>query len=373
MSGDDAESDGGEGLASAIEALVPPLLDALDALRFAARHLHPLHLASVAAAVARTDAPVRDALAGLHAPRWPARLHWLRTGLERAAGATVRGLEGLRVAGETGDTGSAWRSLRYYAEACDALWPLVRVSPVVSRFFLDDAGRGDEALLDRIDGAEATGGGAEVLHVDNVRGTRGGYSLFLPAVADGAAPAPLVVALHGGRGHGSVFLWNWLPAARAAGCILVAPTATGATWALQGADADTPNLLRILGEVRVRRPFDGRRVLLTGMSDGGTFCWVTGLQGGTPFTHLAPFSASFHPLLVEFADAQRLRGLPVHIVHGAQDWMFPPEVAHGAAEALRRAGADVVHREIADLPHCFATDQTGPVLRWFLGGAVSAR
>jgi phospholipase/carboxylesterase len=361
MSGDDAESDGGEGLASAIEALVPPLLDALDALRFAARHLHPLHLASVAAAVARTDAPVRDALAGLHAPRWPARLHWLRTGLERAAGATVRGLEGLRVAGETGDTGSAWRSLRYYAEACDALWPLVRVSPVVSRFFLDDAGRGDEALLDRIDGAEATGGGAEVLHVDNVRGTRGGYSLFLPAVADGAAPAPLVVALHGGRGHGSVFLWNWLPAARAAGCILVAPTATGAT-------RGPPR-----GDRRAPRPFDGRRVLLTGMSDGGTFCWVTGLQGGTPFTHLAPFSASFHPLLVEFADAQRLRGLPVHIVHGAQDWMFPPEVAHGAAEALRRAGADVVHREIADLPHCFATDQTGPVLRWFLGGAVSAR
>lgn len=365
MSGD-AESEGGEGLAAAIEALVPPLLDAVDALRFAARHLHPLHLASVAAAVAPVEPPVRDAVAGLHAPHWPARLHWLRDGLDRAAEATVRGLAGLRVAGETGDTASAWRSLRCYAEACEALWPLVRVSPVVSRFFLDDAGRTDEALLDRIETAEATGAGAEVLHVDNARGTRGGYSLFLPAVADGAAPAPLVMALHGGRGHGNVFLWNWLPAARAAGCILVAPTATGATWALQGPDDDTPNLMRILDEVRARRPFDACRVLLTGMSDGGTFCWVTGLQGGTPFTHLAPFSASFHPLLVEFADAERLRGLPVHIVHGVHDWMFPPEVAQGAAQTLRRAGADVVHREIADLPHTFATEQTGPVLRWFL-------
>jgi len=354
---------------AAIGALVPPLLDGLDALRRAARHLHPLLLGQIATAVAPAERPLRDGLAALHAPVWPDRLHWLREALDRAAQPALRAFDGLRAAGDTGDTTAAWRSLRLYAEACDALWPIARISPAVSRFFLDDASRRDEALLDRIERAEAAGAGAEVDHVGNARGSRGGYSLFLPAAAD-RAPPPLVVALHGGRGHGNVFIWSWLPAARAAGCILVAPTATGATWALQGPDDDTPNLMRILDEVRARRPFDARRVLLTGMSDGGTFCWVTGLQAATPFTHLAPFSGSFHPLLVEFADAQRLRGLPVHIVHGAQDWMFPPEVARGAAEALRRVGADVVHREIADLPHTFATDQTGPVLRWFLDGVA---
>src|SRR3546814_6823890 len=114
----------------------------------------------------------------------------------------------------------------------------------------------------------------------------------------------------------------------------------------------------IMAEVRARRPFDERRVLLTGMSDGGTFCWVSGLLADSPFTHLAPFSASFHPMLLAFADPARIRGLPVHIVHGAHDWMFPPEVAREAAQALDAAGARVVHREIPDLPHSFATDET---------------
>src|SRR3546814_19642875 len=69
----------------------------------------------------------------------------------------------------------------------------------------------------------------------------------------------------------------------------------------------------IMAEVRARRPFDERRVLLTGMSDGGTFCWVSGLLADSPFTHLAPFSASFHPMLLAFADPARIRGLPVQI------------------------------------------------------------
>ena len=36
---------------------------------------------------------------------------------------------------------------------------------------------------------------------------------------------------------------------------------------------------------------DPARLLLTGMSDGGTFCYVAGLERGSPFTHLAPVAA----------------------------------------------------------------------------------
>lgn len=357
----------GQALLRAIEGLIPPLLDGLDALRFAARHLHPLHLAQLAAAVMPTERPLREGLAAFRQPVWPPRLRDLHDRLDGAAEAALQAFDGLRSAGETGETGAAWRSLRLYADACDLLWPVARLSPPVSRFFLDDAARRDAALAARVDAAEEQAADCGVFHIDNDRGSRGGWSLFLPAhpPVDAPEPPPLIVALHGGRGHGRVFLWSWLPAARAAGAMLIAPTATGTTWALQGEDGDTPNLLRILREAAARRPFDPKRVLLTGMSDGGTFCWVTGLLP-SPFTHLAPFSASFHPLLLEFADPQRLRCLPVHIVHGTQDWMFPPEIAQTAARSLRQAGARVTHREIADLPHCFATDETAAVLRWFL-------
>src|ERR1700682_1415571 len=88
------------------------------------------------------------------------------------------------------------------------------------------------------------------------------------------------------------------------GAILGAPTATvGAsnksTWALMGEDTDTPNLVRILDLVRGRFNIDPTKLLLTGMSDGGTFCYVSGLESTSPFTHLAPVSATFHPLMAE--------------------------------------------------------------------------
>ena len=45
-----------------------------------------------------------------------------------------------------------------------------------------------------------------------------------------------------------------------------------------GDDTDTPNLMRILESVRARWNVDPDRMLLTGMSDGGTFCYVIGVR-----------------------------------------------------------------------------------------------
>ena len=103
-----------------------------------------------------------------------------------------------------------------------------------------------------------------------------------------------------------------------------------------GDDTDTPNLARILDPVRRAGTSIRNRMLLTGMSDGGTFCYVSGLESASPFTHLAPVSATFHPLMAEMADAERLRGLPIHLVHGRLDWMFPVQVARQTRERCRR-------------------------------------
>jgi phospholipase/carboxylesterase len=173
-----------------------------------------------------------------------------------------------------------------------------------------------------------------------------------------------LMALHGGSGNGRSFLWSWLRDARTQGAILVAPTAVGNTWALMGEDADTPNLLRILDFVRNRWNIDPARLLLTGISDGGTFCYVTGFESTSPFTHLAPIAATFHPLMAEIADAERLRGLPVYIVHGRLDWMFPVQVARQTKDALTAAGAHVTYRELDDLSHCYPREMNAPILEW---------
>ena len=129
---------------------------------------------------------------------------------------------------------------------------------------------------------------------------------------------------------------------------------------------DVANLTGILDGVRARWNVDTSRMLLTGMSDGGTFSYVLGLGGKGRFTHLAPIAAAFHPMMMTFASADRVRGLPIHIVHGARDWMFPPGMAREAERVLAEAGAAVVYREIADLSHTYPRDENAAILDWFL-------
>ncbi len=223
--------------------------------------------------------------------------------------------------------------------------------------------RGEPALLARLADArplDDTG----VAHIEDEPGSRGGFSLYVPEYYDPAIAWPLVVALHGGAGSGRGFLWSWLRDARSHGAILVAPTAVGDTWALTGPDLDTPNLARIVAAVRGRWNIDPSRLLLTGMSDGGTFAYVTGLEPASPFTHLAPIAAAFHPMLAQMAAPERLAGLPIHLAHGALDWMFPVDMAREARRALEAAGAAVTYRELPDLSHTYPRELNPQILAW---------
>ncbi len=333
------------------------LLDTLDALGFIARHLHPPRLKGLVATLGDRDAALREALADAI---WPDEL---RDHVERAAEATLRACDGLRAAvGSTSELRQALRALRQVSRALEALYPLASVMPTVSRWFL----AADNAAI----GAARTDVPTGVLHAANETSERGGFSLYVPEDYDPARAYPLVMALHGGSGHGRLFLWSWLREARSRGVILVAPTAIGDTWSLMEPQVDSDNLVRVLAEIAQRWHIDRTRLLLTGMSDGGTFTLLSGLDDGSPFTHLAPVAASFHPLLLTMTDPRRVKGLPVYLVHGALDWMFPVANARTAQRALAMAGAKVVYREIADLSHAYPREENSGMLDWFLASAA---
>jgi phospholipase/carboxylesterase len=344
-----------------IVALLPPLLQTLDALGFVARYLHPPEFSALMQLAGTPEAALRAELSRL--ADWPESFTHLRLPLQQTAGEALEAFAGLRAvdAGD-GDLGHVVRALRHLPQALEALYPLAAVLPPVSTFFLDPARREDEALLALLQQPKHADSG--VFHRDNARDERGGYSLYVPEYYTPEREWPLVMALHGGSGHGRLFLWSWLRDARSRGAIVVAPTAMGRTWALMGEDVDTPNLRHILDEIRAHWRVDSRRLLLTGLSDGGTFCYVSGLTIDSPFTHLAPVAASFHPMIAGMADAARLRGLPIQIVHGRHDWMFPVELARQAREALFTAGADVSYREIADLSHTYPREVNEALLDW---------
>src|ERR1700694_4864205 len=353
-----------EAVVDDIVAVLPPLLQSLEALGFIARHLNPPDFDSVMEAAGTPDQALQSVRPRL--ADWPEEFAGIRTALETASDAALAAFEGLRsVQHGNGDLVAVFRALRHAPRAQEALYPLAAKLPPVSGFFVDPALREDAGLLARLaePGNENTG----ILHDHNEPGSRGGFSLYLPEYYAPDSAWSLGMALEGGSGNGRGFLWSWLRDARSHGAILVAPTATGGTWALMGEDTDTPNLARILRPVQARWTVDPTKLLLTGMSDGGTFCYVTGLERASPFTHLAPVAATFHPLMVEMAGAERVWGLPIYLVHGRLDWMFPVQVARQAREALSAAGADVTYREIDDLSHCYPREMNAAILNWLRG------
>ena len=353
-----------EAVVDDIVAVLPPLLQSLEALGFVARYLNPPDFGRVMEEAGEPDEALRAARPRL--AEWPAEFSEIKNALEAASGAALAAFDGLRaVQNGNGDLVSVFKALRYAPRAQEALYPLVAKLPPVSQFFVEPNLREDAALLARL--AEPANENTGIFHDHNEPGSRGGFSLYVPEYYTRDRAWPLVMALHGGSGNGRGFLWSWLRDARSRGAIVVAPTAVGNTWALLGDDIDTPNLFRILDSVRSRWNVDGQKMLLTGMSDGGTFCYVSGLESASPFTPLAPVSATFHSLMAEMADADRLRGLPIHLVHGRLDWMFPVQVARQTHRLLSAAGADVTYREIDDLSHTYPREMNAPILAW-LGG-----
>ncbi len=348
--------------AGAVAARLAPLLRALEMLSFIARHLHPPDLEDLLASVGAPDEGLREAR--VRQGEWPERLSPIGTALDAASDATLEAYAELRrTLGSSGDVRAAYRALRLATVALEALYPLAGVLPPVSSFFIDPALQSDETLQHRLLEAPARSD-TGVLRFDADSGERGGFWVYVPEHYTPDRAWPLVMALHGGSGTGRTFLWSWLRDVRSRGAILVAPTSIGSTWALLGDDPDTDNLARILERVRASWTIDPARLLLTGMSDGGTFTYVSGLEAGSPFTHLAPVAAAFHPMLVQMADAGRVRGLPIHIVHGVLDWMFPIALARQAHAAFRRAGADVTYREVPDLSHTYPREMNATLLSW---------
>jgi phospholipase/carboxylesterase len=353
-----------DAVVEAITQLLPRLLGVMDRLTLIARHMHPPRLAELVGWLGDADTDLSRAQAAFRAVDWPEGMDPFRDQLDLVASHVLRATEGLRVALTTDNpVVGAYRAMQHATRATEALYPITAVLPTVSQYFLEPDRRSDTDLLARLRAPAADTG---VMHADNETGTRGGFSVYVPEYYDPARPWPLIMALHGGAGHGRLFLWSWVTEARSRGAIVIAPTATGDTWALMDPAADTANFTRILDGVRTRWRIDPARLLLTGMSDGGTFTLLAGLDDGSPFTHLAPVAASFHPLLLSVTEPRRISGLPILLTHGALDWMFPVGVGRTANRALTAAGARVMYREIEDLSHAYPRDRNGEIMDWFL-------
>ena len=364
----------------AIDGLLAPLLGTLERVVHVQRRFHPPLAAELVAELAPGAEAVAAPLHAVEATPWPEDLHVMRDRLVDAARQTVEMITAFVAASRSGDHPvEVFRVLRRFARVQETLYPLSSACEAVSRWFLEPARRHDDALVARLrDGARRDDDvRVGVLHASNERTERGGFSLYVPEQWDGRSAMPLVVALHGGGGHGRDFLWSWVRDARSRGVLVLSPTARDRTWSVMGGeDVDAGSLYEMVAAVAAQYAIDPTRVLLTGMSDGATYTLVCGLYEDMPFTHLAPACGTLHPFVLVGGALERAKDRPIYVIQGALDWMFPLEHGRVIQHLVATAGARVVYREIGDLSHTYPRDENPTILDWLIDGrapdAVSA-
>ena len=189
-------------------------------------------------------------------------------------------------------------------------------------------------------------------------------------------PLPLVVFLHGdwqdgtdnesqlaGYGNGSML---WLDQAIHDGIplVYVAPQTTGAYW-------PPARVAAVIRDVRARFPIDGRRIYLTGISDGATGVWDALKTWPSCFAAAVPMSG-----MTELAGLASIRDVPEWIFHGAKDNDTDVENGYGGAmvgsravvRALRALGAHPRFTEYPDGLHVIwhRAYSTPELLPWLL-------
>ena len=114
--------------------------------------------------------------------------------------------------------------------------------------------------------------------------------------------------------------------------IFVAPQCPG--WDYWG--CYTESLLHFIDYICDTYPIDRDRVILTGLSMGGTGTWMLAMADPDRFACIVPVCGTGIVW-----NAKRLANLPIRIYHGDDDPIVPFEESVSMLRELTRAGADV--------------------------------
>ena len=343
-----------------LNQLGPNLLGGLEALERARRKLHPPDFPQIREALQPFHQRLQESLTAFKNGEVPEQAAAVADRITEAAQTTLNAYAPFLA--PAAQPAEILEGMHRHCQAQSLLYPVRRILPPVSRYFVETAYRNNLAELDPAPNPEIRVG---IHHAGEPPPARGGFCLYVPESYDGTREWPLVVAMHGGNGAGADFLWTWLAEARGRRFLLLAPTAQGDTWSMMGRDIDSVSVLSMLEYVKKHWRVDAKRILHTGLSDGATYTLLLGLAENTPFTALAPISGVFHPRNIDNGNLRRARDKRIYLVHGALDWLFPVALAQGARDALQEAGANLVYREIPDLSHTYPREENDRILTWF--------
>src|SRR3954452_22812442 len=173
------------------------------------------------------------------------------------------------------------------------------------------------------------------------------YALNIPEAYDSTRRYQVRFQLHGGVG----------------GRATNAPVGTGTVGALAGgeqiyvipyawvespwwSDDQALNLVAILDAIKRRYNVDENRVVVSGVSDGGTGAYYVAMRETAPFASFLPLNGYLLVLAARDIDdgltfPNNLRNKPIFAVNGGRDPLYPTRVVDPYIEHLKRGGVTV--------------------------------
>ena len=235
--------------------------------------------------------------------------------------------------------------------------------PTLSQYWLlPEAASQRDALETRADdGAVPVG----MLHQTQTQ-EHAEYSLYVPEYYSPDTDWPLIVCLHGGYGRGDDYIWTWLRPAKSKGYLLLSPKSLGPTWSVLQPPVDSRSIRAMFDTVCETYRVDRSRVYLSGLSDGGTYTYLLGLDQAELFAGIAPIAGELSPATDGMLRQKRGIDTPIHVIHGVHDFIFPVEAIRSSNELLEHIGYKVKYTELPDWSHALTyTINETLVLPWF--------
>jgi hypothetical protein len=182
------------------------------------------------------------------------------------------------------------------------------------------------------------------------------YWLVVPASYDPARKYQVRFQLHGGimredpslRGDGSV---------RLAGAEQIYIMPAGWNEAPWWSDAQTASLRAILEDVKREYNVDENRVVVSGVSDGGTGAFYVAMRDTTPYASFLPLNGYVLVLRNPGLEIRtslflnNLRNKPLYIVNGGRDPLYPTEAVEPSIGFLNGLGVKIAYRPQAEAGH----------------------
>ena len=178
------------------------------------------------------------------------------------------------------------------------------------------------------------------------------FRVIVPENASNANKKPLIFSLHGGAQNISPDMHKNTDCLISPGLdgiidvFIVSPNSNGELWYEQN------NLIQILALydlITTNLPIDLDKIAVTGFSDGGNGSWFFSQFYSSLFSAAIPMATSYDTTKSN-GNIEPI-GIPLYVIHGNDDTLFPIETTEGFVNASIDAGSNVTFVIAAGLGH----------------------